>query len=348
MVSDTLRADTNDAPLSVLEFAPGDDRHDRDFAGDDEPELRTVAVGATGEIDRALAIVTIVEAVQETPSVVIAAQLRRAKDALMSEMKSSGVEYEERMERLAKVEPPRPLKDWMYGDFNEFRSRHPWVGGDTVKPKSVVRDLFERAMTFGEYIDHYGLKNSEGVVLRYLSDVYKGLLQNVPVEAGSDELDEITHWLGTLVRSVDSSLLDEWERLQNPDQPAVAIRPGQQADADHAITSDVRAFRTMVRNEAFRWVEDVSRRRRPANTGPDLDVHAAMEPYWEQYDSIAIDGDARHTSRFDFDATTGRVTQTLHDPEGHDEWRLVGRVDLDASRSEDRLVAMLVDVIQLP
>jgi hypothetical protein len=177
--------------------------------------------------------------------------------------------------------------------------------------------------------------------------VYKGLLQNVPVEAGSDELDEITHWLGTLVRSIDSSLLDEWERLQNPDEPAAVVRPGQPGDDDHAITSDARAFRTMVRNEAFRWVEDVSRRRRPANTEAELDVHAAMEPYWEQYDSIAIDGDARHASRFDFDAATGRVTQTLRDPEGHDEWRLVGSVDLDASRSENRLVATLVDVIRL-
>jgi hypothetical protein len=346
--ADVEVADAVASGVEVADAVDGQLREQPDgVVGADEPELRTVAVGATGDIDRALAVVTIVEAVQETPSVVIAAQLRRAKDALMSEMKSSGVEYEERMERLAKVEPPRPLKDWMYGDFNEFRSRHPWVGGDTVKPKSVVRDLFERAMTFGEYIDHYGLKNSEGVVLRYLSDVYKGLLQNVPVEAGSDELDEITHWLGTLVRSVDSSLLDEWERLQNPDAPAAAIRPGQPAGDDHAITSDVRAFRTMVRNETFRWVEDLSRRRRPANIAPDLDVHAMMEPYWEQYDSIAIDGDARHASRFDFDATTGRVTQTLHDPEGHDEWRLVGSVDLDASRSEDRLVATLVDVIRL-
>ncbi len=227
-------------------------------------EHRTVTVGATGDIDRALAIMTIVEAVQENPAVVIAAQLRRAKDELMSEMKSSGVEYEERMERLAKVEPPRPLKDWIYADFNEFRRHHPWVGGDTVKPKSVVRDLFERAMTFGEYIDLYGLKNSEGAVLRYLSDVFKGLVQNVPVEAGSAELDDMVHWLGALVRQVDSSLLDEWERLQHPDDDQSDIRPTGAAEAPVTITSDARAFRTMVRNEAFRWVESVARRRRPA------------------------------------------------------------------------------------
>jgi hypothetical protein len=317
---------------------------------DGEPEAvhTTVAVGATGDIDRSLAILTIIEAVQENPAVVIAAQLRKAKDALMSEMKSSGVEYEERMERLSKVEPPRPLKDWIYGDFNEFRRHHPWVGGDTVKPKSVVRDLFERAMTFGEYIDHYGLKNSEGVVLRYVSDVYKGLMQNVPAEAGSEELDEIIHWLGALVRQVDSSLLDEWERLQHPDDESVtAVRPGANDSGPITITSDARAFRTMVRNEAFRWVEQLARRRRPSNTDADLDVGAAMEPYWAEHDHIAIGGDARHASRFAFDATTGRVEQTVHDPDGNDDWRLTGRVDLEASRAEDRLVASLVDIVRL-
>ena len=214
----------------------------------------------------------------------------------------------------------------MYADFNEFRRHHPWVGGDTVKPKSVVRDLFERAMTFGEYIDFYGLKNSEGAVLRYLSDVYKGLIQNVPVEAGSDELDEIVHWLGALVRQVDSSLLDEWERLQNPDGPdPTAIRPGDPVDAaPTTITSDARAFRTMVRNEAFRWVEHLARRRRPANAEAELDVAASMSAYWDEYDGIDVGGDARHVSRFDFDPDTGRIEQTLHDPDGNDDWRLVG------------------------
>ena len=345
----TPTADVVDDEVADVDDARAVEGDDTPAFTDDQPEHTTVAVGATGDIDRSLAILTIIEAVQENPAVVIAAQLRKAKDALMSEMKSAGVEYEERMERLSKVEPPRPLKDWIYGDFNEFRRHHPWVGGDTVKPKSVVRDLFERAMTFGEYIDHYGLKNSEGVVLRYVSDVYKGLMQNVPVEAGSDELDEIIHWLGALVRQVDSSLLDEWERLQHPDADADdAVRPGTVADdAPVTITSDARAFRTMVRNEAFRWIEHLARRRRPPNTHPDLDVAAVMEPYWAEHDAIDIGGDARHASRFTFDPSTGRIEQTVHDPDGNDDWRLVGQVDLDASRSEDRLVASLVDIVRL-
>ncbi|MFW2333096.1 DEAD/DEAH box helicase [Ilumatobacter sp.] len=340
-VDEAIGADANET---------GDDREGRpvDAAPSPDADLRTVSVAATGDVERALAVLTIVEAVQENPAVVIAAQLRRAKDELMAEMKSSGVEYEERMERLAKVEPPRPLKDWIYADFNEFRRHHPWVGGDTVKPKSVVRDLLERAMTFGEYIDFYGLKNSEGAVLRYLSDVFKGLVQNVPVEAGSSELDEIVHWLGALVRHVDSSLIDEWERLQNPDEPVAEVRPEvAAAETSVTITSDARAFRTMVRNEAFGWVEAIARRRRPAAAAAELDLTEAMAAYWDEYDSIDVGGDARHTSRFVFDEQSGRVEQTVHDPEGHDEWRLLGVVDLDASRAEDRLVASLVDVVRL-
>ena len=336
----TPPADT-DRP-EMVDAASTDDALD---AYPSEVETEIVAVAATGDIDRSLAILTIIEAVQESPAVVIAAQLRRAKDELMSEMKSAGVEYEERMERLAKVEPPRPLKDWMYGDFNNFRSKHPWVGGDTVKPKSVARDLFERAMTFGEYIDFYGLKQSEGAVLRYLSDVYKGLTQNVPAEASSDELDEITHWLGTLVRQVDSSLLDEWERLQNPVGDIAEDHPAQATgESDITITTDARAFRTIVRNEAFRWVEQLARQRRPAATIEGFDIRAEMADYWAEYDTIETNGDARHASRFMFDSDTGRIVQTLHDPEGHDEWRLVGQVDLAACRVEDRLVAMLTSV----
>ncbi len=348
--------DEEDDGDETVRFQPEAERTDVERADDDavrsEPEVarivRVVEAETKGEVQRALAVLTIVEAVQESPGVVINAQLRKAKDELMAEMKSSGVEYEERMERLGKVEPPRPMKDWMYSDFNEFRARHPWVGGNTVKPKSIARDMFERSMTFGEYTGHYGLKQSEGVLLRYLSDVYKGITQNVPADAKNDELDEIAHWLGTLVRQVDSSLLDEWERLQNPDEHEVvegAVRPPSgETQGEVTITSDARAFRTLVRNAAFRWIEQLARHERPKGSVDGLNARELMEPYWDEYDAIEIDGDARNTSRFDFDAQRGHVVQTIHDPEGHDEWRVLGEVDLAASRDEDRLVIALTGI----
>ena len=346
---DGVETDGNDASVG---FEPVEERTGLTEVEpvEEASTMRLVEAETKGEVQRAIAVLTIVEAVQESPGVVINAQLRKAKDELMAEMKSSGVEYEERMERLGKVEPPRPMKDWMYSDFNEFRTRHPWVGGNTVKPKSIARDMFERSMTFGEYTGHYGLKQSEGVLLRYLSDVYKGMTQNVPADAMNDELDEIAHWLGTLVRQVDSSLLDEWERLQNPDEHGEVdgeVRPpSEETHGEVTITTDARAFRTLVRNAAFRWVEQLARHERPKGSVEGLNARELMAPYWDEYDAIEIDGDARNSSRFDFDAVAGRVSQTIHDPEGHDEWRLLGQVDLDASRVEDRLVIVLTDVVR--
>ena len=321
---------------------------ERTESGEADSTMRFVAAETKGEMQRAIAVLTIVEAVQESPGVVVNAQLRKAKDELMAEMKSSGIEYEERMERLGKVEPPRPMKDWIYADFNEFRAKHPWVGGNTVKPKSIAREMFERSMTFGEYTSHYGLKQSEGVLLRYLSDVFKGITQNVPAEAMNEELDEIAHWLGTLVRQVDSSLLDEWERLQNPDEHGEVdgeVRPpSQEIPGEVTITTDARAFRTLVRNAAFRWVEQLARQERPRGSVEGLNARKLMALYWDDYDAIEIDGDARNSSRFDFDPLGGKVSQTIHDPEGNDEWRIIGDVNLEASREENRLVIALTGI----
>ncbi len=168
---------------------------------------------AAGTSARHLRILSIVEAVQESPGVIIAAQLDRAKNELMAEMKSRGVEYEERMERLAEVRPPQPEREWIYDHFDRFRLRHPWVGPNNPKPKSIVREMLTEGMTIVEYINHHGLKRSEGVLLRYLSDVYKGLIQNVPIEARTAEIDEVIDWLNVVIRTVDSSLIDEWEKL---------------------------------------------------------------------------------------------------------------------------------------
>ena len=158
-------------------------------------------------------VLSVIESVLENPRPVIAAQIERLRSDLLGELKAQGVPYEERMERLAAVEHPKPLREFLYGSFDIFRQHHPWVEGDNVRPKSIAREMHERAMNFGEYVNHYGLKRSEGLLLRYLSDAYRALVQNVPTERRTPPLDELTGWLGALVRGVDSSLLDEWERL---------------------------------------------------------------------------------------------------------------------------------------
>ena len=323
------------------------------------------ALEALGQLDEpiepgeaehhALDALTIIEAVQENPGVVIAAQINHVKSELMADMKAAGVEYEERMERLAGADAPKPNKDWLYSSFNAFRARHPWVGGDTVKPKSIARELFERSMTFGEYVQHYGLKRSEGVVLRYLSDVYKGLRQNVAEDLRTDELDDLTAWLGAMVRQVDSSLIDEWERLIDPgDEPPEAIRSER---APTTILDDTRAFTVMVRNQIFEWVQrlaaDAGRSTYAPLIADPVDpgrwssteaVAEAIGPYWLEHGEILLGPGARSPERFIFDRDEWTVTQILHDPEETNEWRIVALVDPEASVEQGRPVLRLVDL----
>ncbi len=301
------------------------------------------AIEAVDELDRddpgyALSVLSTIESVLESPGVILAAQINKAKDELMADMKARGVEYEERMEKLAEVEHPKPEKDRIYESFDRFRIHHPWVGGDNVKPKSIVRDMLTQAMTFREYINHYGLKRSEGVVLRYLTDTYKALIQNVPADSATDEVMDVVEWLGAVVRQVDSSLIDEWEQLtaaaddldaEVPHSPAVGP-PGVDADD---ITTNRRAFTVMVRNEMFRWVEVIARHRYDLlPTGSDdRDPEVELAHYWDEFDEVRIDAEARARTRFFYDHDAGLATQTLHDPDGIDAWRIEGRVDREAS-----------------
>ena len=302
------------------------------------------------EVLYALDVLTIIESVQESPGVIIAAQTDHAKTELMAEMKAAGVEYEERIERLSQVEAPKPNKDWIYNSFNEFRARHPWVGSDTVKPKSIVRDMWERVMTFTEYVNHYGLKRSEGVVLRYLSDVYKGLMQNIPEDARTDEIDDLIAWLGAVVRQVDSSLIDEWERLLNPTEiePLGSRGDGPLANrGDVSVVDNERAFRVMVRNQMFDWVQRVAARRGYDSFGSpdDIDlVRAAMAEYYDEHDEVLLDAGARSPSRFIYDRRAQTVTQILHDPDATNEWQLTAKVDVDASTEAGRAVLTLTSI----
>jgi len=165
--------------------------------------------------DYHLQALSVAESVLEDPLAVLLAQRDAARDELMTRMKEEGVEYEERMARLAEVTWPKPEAEFIEPAFDTFARHHPWVGHLRPSPKSVVRDMVEHADTFNQYVSRYGLKRSEGLVLRYLTDCYKALVQTVPAAAVDDRLAEVIEWLGKLVREVDSSLLDEWERLRS-------------------------------------------------------------------------------------------------------------------------------------
>ncbi|MGZ5370786.1 DEAD/DEAH box helicase, partial [Aeromicrobium sp.] len=223
--------------------------------------LSPFAVAAFDLLDRealtyALDVVSVVEATLEDPRPVIRAQQHRARGEAIGEMKMDGIEYDERMELLEEITHPQPLRELLEAAYEQYCMGHPWVAEHQLRPKSVVREMWERAMTFSELIGDYGLARSEGMVLRYLSDVYKTLARTVPTTVRNEELIDLTEWLGELVRQTDSSLLDEWEQLIAPDVDLAEVRPMADGSAPpRPVTGNTRAFRVLVRNAMFRRVE---------------------------------------------------------------------------------------------
>ena len=225
--------------------------------------LSPFAIAAIELLDRmsptyALDVVSVIESTLEDPRQILSAQRFKARGEAVAQMKADGIEYDERMELLEDITHPRPLEELLTGALEIYRRGHPWVGDHELKPKSVARDMYERAMTFVEYVGFYGLARSEGLVLRYLADAYKALRQTVPEDARTDELTDLIEWLGELVRQVDSSLLDEWEELRNPADVPTASPVD---DRPPPVTANTRAFRVLVRNALFRRVELAALRR---------------------------------------------------------------------------------------
>jgi hypothetical protein len=218
----------------------------------------------------------------------------------------------------------------------------------------VARDMFERAMGFGDYVALYGITRSEGLLLRYLTDAYKGLVQSVPEDAKTEDLLDVCAWLGELVRQVDSSLLDEWERLRHPDELAVEAAPAELDAGPPPVTANSRAFRVMVRNECFRRVELASRRQWTALADADpgwsaVQWQAAFEPFFAEHEAIGTGADARGAALFQVTERAGswRVRQVLDDAGGAHEWAIVAEVDLAASDLAGTAVVHTVGVERL-
>ena len=300
----------------------------------------------------ALDVLSIIESTLEDPRQVLAAQQHRAKGEAVAAMKAEGIEYEERMKLLDEITHPRPLADLLEAGYELYRQGHPWVVEHELSPKSVAREMFERAMTFAEYVGAYGLARSEGLVLRYLADAYKALRQTVPAEAKTDELYDLEAWLGETVRQTDSSLLDEWEALRDPDAPIEVPRDPVDAGPP-PLTANLRAFRVLVRNAMFRRVELAARRRWDELGELDADAgwtaeawQAALEPYFAEHDEVGTGPDARgpHLLVIDEAPRSWTVRQVLDDPEGNHDWAITATVDLAASDEAGVAAVTVTDV----
>jgi superfamily II RNA helicase len=307
--------------------------------------LSTFALAAFELLDAesptyALDMVSIVESILDDPRQILHAQLNKARAEAVARMKADGIEYDERMELLAEVTYPMPLEDLLLGAYETYRRGHPWVGDYVVSPKSIVRDMYEKAMTFTEYIQYYELARAEGAVLRYLADAYRALSRTVPEHMKTEDLQDLIEWLGELVRQVDSSLIDEWEKLQNPD--AALEERDTIEEKPKPVTANVRAFRVLVRNAMFRLVELAALEKEDelAELAPGIDWGAALDAYYEEHDEILTGPNARGPGLLLIDTEPGlwRVRQIIDDPAGDHDWGITAQVDLHTSDEEGRAV----------
>jgi superfamily II RNA helicase len=322
--------------------------------------LSTFALAAIEVLDAesetfALDVLSVIEATLENPRQILSSQQYKARGEAVAAMKADGIEYDERMELLDEVSYPKPLSEFLDATFAIYVRRHPWLTDFELFPKSVVREMWERAMTFTEYVSSYGLTRSEGLVLRYLSDAYRALRAGVPASGRTETVEDLTEWLGEVVRQVDSSLLDEWEQLTAFDPSAVGgpASGREVAPPTRRLTANVRAFTVLVRNAMFRRVELAARRRYDelgeldAPAGWDAENWAqALAEYFDEYDRIGIAADARSPTLLHVTVEPGRwiVRQVFDDPDDDHDWGIAATIDLAASDEAGEAIVRVTDV----
>jgi len=314
--------------------------------------LETVPLIDPQQPDYALVLLTLVESIVEDPDIILRKQLDKLKTQKMAEMKMDGIEYDERIEELEKLEYPKPNREFIYSTFNAFAARHPWVGQENIRPKSVAREMFESFRSFSDYIRDYELQRAEGVLLRHLNGVFKVLAQTVPDSAKNDQVREMELYLATMIQQVDSSLLDAWQKMRDPAferAETKEVRPPGAEAAEQDVTRDAKAFTAAIRHRIFSflrgWVIGDFEQAISGLASPnDLDgqpwsaerLRQALDNHRLEHDHIRLDPDARNARHTYItpseDKKTWRVQQMLVDPAEHNDWVAEFVVDLVESR----------------
>lgn len=306
-----------------------------------DPELDTYA----------LDVISMVEATLEDPKQVLRAQERQARDEAMIRMKEDGLDYDERMDRLQEITYPKPLEDMLQAAFDEYRHDVPWANDYWLSPKSVVRDMVETASDFTGYIARYNIARSEGTLLRYLSDAYRALARTVPQEKRDEQLDDIISWLRVVVRSIDSSLVDEWENAGTDTDASEAAANLAAPGAKQAVVEDRRGLTVLVRNAMFRRVQLMDLDKPDELGALDKDwgygVHEwedTLDDYYDEHEYVNIDAKARSGELFILDESkensehSWKVRQIIDDSDGDHDWAITGTVDLDTTQSSGEVV----------
>jgi hypothetical protein len=293
-------------------------------------------------------VLTLCEAIVEDPDQILRRQVDKLKTEKLAELKAANVPYEERMEKLDEVEHPKPKREFLYDTFNAWAAQHPWIGQENVRPKSIAREMYERYLSFGDYIREYGLERSEGLLLRHLSQVFKVLSQTVPEAVKTEPVLEMETYFAELIRGIDSSLIEEWERLRNPGFVAAEGAEKPERPATFDLTRDVAAFRKAVRAEILGFLQAVASRdweaaaERVEKTDAAKKMTQEFERYFVDRGRLRLDPEGRAAKHTHIDETPSggrwRVAQVLIDPDEANDWEAVFEVDLKESRTQNRVV----------
>ena len=330
--------------------------------------------------DYAFDLLTLVESILEDPDLILRKQLDKVKTRRMAEMKQEGVEYQDRLDELEKLEYPKPRREFIYETFNAFADKHPWVGQENIRPKSIAREMFETFRSFGDYVRDYELQRAEGLLLRHLSSVHKVLTQTVPDTAKTDAVREMELYLSMMLRQVDSSLIEEWERMRDPSykgltQPGAEVKPPGAEEAEKDITRDTKRFTAAIRTRVFMFLRPFAigdfeaalqtlgtdeKGDAEAGGGGAASVGASVgrwtadelrrieESYRATHEFISLDPEARnlrHTYLVpDEQRKTLRVQQMLVDPDAINDWVAEFGIDLAASRESGDVALRLLRV----
>ncbi len=300
--------------------------------------------------DYALNLLSVVESIVENPKVILNRQVDKLRKEALVEMKSEGLDFEERIEKLDEIDYPKPLGDFIYQTFNSFSDKHPWLGQENIRPKSIARDMFESFQSFPDYVRLYSLEKSEGILLRYVSNVYKVLVQTVPDHAKNDHVDDCILYLKMLIKNTDSSLLDEWSKMQNPEHK-IASTSTQTSEEELEDFEDKKVFQRHLRNKVYRFLRHLSysqydqalallhstKNYEETHTWSTENLEQIMVDYYSEHKNLLIHMEARnlrHIKITDEESLgTTRVELTMVDDDRANDWSLCFLTSMEASKN---------------
>jgi superfamily II RNA helicase len=316
--------------------------------------VETLALIEPTSATYAVDVLTLVEAILEHPRPVLYAQERRVKDDLVAKLKSEGVEYDERMAELDKATYPKPNAEFIYGTFNAYAAKHPWLDADNIRPKSVARDMFEGYASFSEYVKRFGLAPAEGVLLRYLSDAYKTLVQSVPASFYTDELTDIVSYLRATLQRVDTTLVQEWETLMATGE--AAVEPSAEGAPAYDVARDPKAMRARIRADLHLlvkaladrdYVEAASLVQGGDDAWTEERFEKALAPFYAEHERLVFDQTARYVDKTQFEELAPhvyRAKQILVDETGENHWYIDAEVDVQQGIPTDQPLLKLLEV----